>query len=213
MALDLPDVPNLLRIGKAIAILDAIICPEWQYRYYSFNSRWSAGEQMASMRNGSGDEYFVLFNQHGAILKGYAHDSPAAQWCVDFGEPLPGMFHRMPPEFKAFVKEPAFSIDDTTFCQWRKSADNSWSSGTAKYPAGADGGASELLAILRGDPDLYVRWAEDYFERPVDAVPVRRVYQHEPLTEALVHSLNSQVTFEALRGDIDEIAFPVDGVT
>src|SRR6202035_3695076 len=72
MTPDLPDVQNLLRISKAIAVLDAILSPDWQYRYYSFNSRWAAGKQMASMRNGEGDHYFILFSQHGAILKGYA---------------------------------------------------------------------------------------------------------------------------------------------
>ena len=60
MAINLPDVPNLVRITKAIAMLDAIICPERLDRYYSFNAKWSPGEQMASMRNGSGDGYFAL---------------------------------------------------------------------------------------------------------------------------------------------------------
>lgn len=25
---------------KALAIIDAILCPEWEYRCYSFNSGW-----------------------------------------------------------------------------------------------------------------------------------------------------------------------------
>jgi hypothetical protein len=71
MAVNLPDVPNLLRVSKAIAMLDAILCPDWQYRFYSFNSKWAAEEEMASMLDGSSDSYFVLFNSHGAILNGY----------------------------------------------------------------------------------------------------------------------------------------------
>src|SRR5580700_5588368 len=128
MAISLPDVQNLLRISKAITMLDAILCPEWQYRYYSFNSKWSPGEQMASMRNGCGDGYFVLFNQHGAILKGYAHESAAAEWCVEHGKPLPGMFDGIPHRFERLLTEPAFSIDETTFCFWRKHGDQKWSS-------------------------------------------------------------------------------------
>ncbi len=51
--------------------------PEWEYRYYSINSKWDEGEMMASMRNGSGDEYFILFDSHGAIMKGFDHDIAA----------------------------------------------------------------------------------------------------------------------------------------
>jgi hypothetical protein len=207
MPINLPDVPNLLRISKAIAMLDAILSPEWLYRYYSFNSKWSPGEQMASMRNGSGDGYFILFNQHGAILKGYAHESPTAEWCVEHGKPLPGMFEGIPSEFGRFLTEAAFSIDDTTCCYWRRNGDKTWSSGTPRYPGESDGGASELLSILQGDPDSYVLWAKDYFEVAVDATFVQHVYRREPLSNGLVQSLNSEMTLEDLRGDIEEIAF------
>ena len=56
-------------------MLDAII-PEWEYRYYSFNAHWGPGEVLASMRNGSGDEYYLLFSSAGAILKRFAHEAP-----------------------------------------------------------------------------------------------------------------------------------------
>jgi hypothetical protein len=215
----LPDVRNLLRISKAIAMLDAILSPEWQYRYYSFNSKWATGTQMASMRNGEGDDYFILFNRYGAILKGYAHESIAARSVVVHDKPLPGMFDGVPEEFGGFLTEPAFSINETTFCFWRRNEDVAGGSGTIRYPAGSDpGGASELLAILEGDPECYVRWARHYYRRrrprnsesgmPVDASAVRQVYQHEPLTERLVQALNPQVTLHQLAGDIEEIGYP-----
>jgi hypothetical protein len=40
-----------------MAILEAVLSPEWEHRYHSFNDHWSEKESMASMRNGSGDEY------------------------------------------------------------------------------------------------------------------------------------------------------------
>lgn len=64
----LPDVEGLRKLTQSLAMLDAIMSPEWEDRYYSFNSQWDAGEMMASMRNGSGDEYFILFGPHGARL-------------------------------------------------------------------------------------------------------------------------------------------------
>ena len=44
----LPDVRDLMRLMQSLAILDAILSPEWDYRYSSFNSRWADGEQMGS---------------------------------------------------------------------------------------------------------------------------------------------------------------------
>lgn len=76
----IPDISSLKKLSQSLATLDAIMSPEWDYRYYSFNSNWATGEMMASMRNGSGDEYFILFNSQGAIMKGFAHESAMSPW-------------------------------------------------------------------------------------------------------------------------------------
>jgi hypothetical protein len=73
-------------------MLDAILEPEWEYRYYSFNSRWSPGEMMASMRDGSGDGYFILFDKHGAAIKGFAHESIMSLWNAEPEVIWPGMY-------------------------------------------------------------------------------------------------------------------------
>jgi hypothetical protein len=44
---DLFSIGDLIRQSKALAMLDAILSPEWEYRYYSFNSKWGPGEMMA----------------------------------------------------------------------------------------------------------------------------------------------------------------------
>jgi len=51
----LPPPKDLERICKGIATLDAIVCDDWEMRYYSFQQAWDAtsGQRMASMRNGS----------------------------------------------------------------------------------------------------------------------------------------------------------------
>lgn len=41
----LPESEALIRRTKALAALDLIPSPDWEDRYYSFNSRWAAGEQ------------------------------------------------------------------------------------------------------------------------------------------------------------------------
>lgn len=61
----LPGIDELRRLLQSMAMLDAILSPEWEYRYYSFNANWSTGEQMGSMRNGCGDHFFAHFTPAG----------------------------------------------------------------------------------------------------------------------------------------------------
>ncbi len=37
-----------------MAILEAVLSPEWECRRHSFNDHWSEAESVASMRNGAG---------------------------------------------------------------------------------------------------------------------------------------------------------------
>ncbi|MFL5628040.1 MAG: hypothetical protein ACJ788_20875 [Ktedonobacteraceae bacterium] len=34
----LPHIQLLIRLSQSLALLDALLEPEWQYRYYSFNA-------------------------------------------------------------------------------------------------------------------------------------------------------------------------------
>lgn len=34
----LPDIATLRQRAKALAMLDAIVSPEWEYRYFSYNA-------------------------------------------------------------------------------------------------------------------------------------------------------------------------------
>jgi hypothetical protein len=202
----LPGIDELRRLCQSLAMLDAVLMPEWEYRYYSFNSRWSRGQQMASMRDGCGNEWFILFGRHGAAMKGFDHESPMAHpdRC-----PWPGVLDGVPKAFASFLKEPAFSMQDTTFCVWRRYGDRAWSVGAIDFPPGADpDGSAWLLAILDGRPQTYRRWAEGYYERDVPLKWVRAVYEHRPLTEALVRGLNPELALAELREDGEEIGYP-----
>jgi len=101
-------------------MLDAILCPEWQFRYYSFNAGWAPGEQMGSMRNGSGDELFAHFGAAGCWLKGFAHENPLSPYRENPKRVWPGVLDNVPGEFAGCLREPAFSVEDVTFCIWRR---------------------------------------------------------------------------------------------
>ena len=106
---------------------------------------------MASMRNGSGDGYFILFNQYGAIIKGFAHESLMSPWGSESEQVWPGVLDEVPSEFQSFLQEPAFSITEATFCIWRRSDDEAWKIGEIDYPEGEndpDGSDQMLSAFL-----------------------------------------------------------------
>jgi hypothetical protein len=207
----LPDVDRLRRTLQSMALLDAIIYPEWQNRYYSFDAGWCVGEQMGSMRNGSGDDFFALFNAAGCCLKGFAHEALMSPYRDDGTIQIwPGIIDPVPEEFATYLQEPAFSVSDTTFCIWRRYGDAGWQRGRIEFPPNHrdPDGSEDLLSPLDGDPETYQAWAEKYYERPVSLGAVRQIYDHEPLTIELINRLKPDLSFEDLQADIDEIGYP-----
>ncbi|HXA00079.1 MAG TPA: hypothetical protein VN025_20135 [Candidatus Dormibacteraeota bacterium] len=203
--------PEALRLkAQSLAVLDAIMSPDWQYRYYSFNSKWSDGEMMVSMTDSCGDNFFILFNWHGAILKGFDHESFMSPWAREDQPLWPGLFEGVPPEFHEFLKEPAFDIQNTTFCMWRKHTDNAWQVGPIEYPEGDEGGdgSEQLLSIFIGGPESYKQFALEYYEKDPSLELLRCVYRHEMLTEELIRGLNPEISFADLKHDLDEIGYP-----
>ena len=67
--------PNELRKRMiSLAILDAVMSPEWQYRYYSYDPRWRKDVTLASMRNGSGEQFRPFSQKHRKQVSSADHD-------------------------------------------------------------------------------------------------------------------------------------------
>lgn len=105
----LPGIAAVRDRSKALAMLDAILCPEWDFRYFSFDSRWSQGEEMASMRDGSGNDYAIMFAAAGAYAQACNHESPMTPSHLSPPAPWPGLFDSVPEVFRSYVEEPAFA--------------------------------------------------------------------------------------------------------
>lgn len=200
----MPNPTQFRRITMTLATLDAIVCPEWEYRYYSFNSRWSDGEAMASMRNGQGDRWFALLTAVGIAMVGLAHESSAFRPA----DPLPGIFEGLPQAFLGnFLREPAFDTENASFCVWRTTEDSRWHAGPTE--SGVDDGSEDLLSILEGAPEQYVEFAREYFEVELPLSVVSRIYDHEPLSDEIARLLNPDVSIQGLRDDLEEIGYPI----
>jgi hypothetical protein len=208
----LADPTTLEKLTQSIAMLEAIVSPEWEYRYFSFNRRWdeSKGERMASMRNGSGDEYFLVFSPSGAFLKGFDHESIMSPWTKEPRAVWPGVLDHVPAQFAHSVAEPAFSMGDTTFCIWRISSDQTWQRGLVSFPDGDDpDGSRSLLWMLDGLPETYVRFASDYYEAALNLDLVRKIYEFTPLDSTMILEINPGAEADGVFVNAAEIGYPV----
>lgn len=179
-------------------MLDAIICPEWDSRYYSYNSKWAPGMEMASMRNGCGDDWFLLFDAVGAALKGFAHELAGDNTFTA------NLTNQVPAAFANFLGEPAFSMGSATFCYWRGVEEGQWNK---VHGLLTDDGSDEMLSLLVAGPLGYKSWAESYFEIEVDLQTVTAVFDHAPLTEEIILALNPEADVDLVLNDADEIGY------
>lgn len=209
----LPDIPMLRDLCRSMAVLEAIMSPEWSSRYHSFDAGWSTGEEMASMRNGSGDEYSIVFSGAGTYIRGFAHESVMSPYGND--GPWPGVLDSVPKVFRHCVEEPAFCDEDgmpvVTACLWREVGDGRWRVGEIDYPDGVndpDGALYLFARLVDRSPEAFQRFAEDYYEVPVDLDALRHVYALRPLTQAVVTALNADLAVKDLADDLAAARYP-----
>lgn len=211
----LPAIPELRALCRALAALDVVLSPDDE-RYHLYDTAWAPGEELASMYDGAGNEYSVVFTAAGAYVRGFDHESPMSPYATDDNEPWPGVLDTVPGVFRECVEEPAFSDEtDTpcvTVCLWRQHGDTVWRHGDIAFPDGdqnADG-ADWLFALLTDrKPEAFQEWAQDYYEQPVDLEAVRHVYAGQPLTEAVVTTLNPATTLAAVADLVVAAGYPV----
>lgn len=201
----IPDVETLAQVCQSLALLDAIIHPVWDYRYFSFNAHWAEGERMASMRDGSGSEYFILFQNAGAVLLGKTPKSPTGAEVTQLGHPLPGTYDHIPDVLRKALDEPAFEAHEVEVCLWRLNTDDKWSVGGETNPERNH--SKDLLFALDGCPETYKTWADDYYERRINLDSVRQIYAHASITSKLVRSLNRERSLTKLAEDLKEISY------
>jgi hypothetical protein len=217
LAEQFPDPRVALSRSIALATLDAIVAPEWDSRWFSFDVNWGEQEQLASMRNGSGDEYSIVFSGPGVFVRGFAHESEMSPYRRKPRSLWPGLVEGVPNSFTTFVNEPAFSdgngVPLMTVCLWRGSQDDAWSFGDVTPPADdADGDGSDWLfaQLLDGSPESYVKFAAEYFEKDLQLPDVAAIYHGTPLARDQVLRMNPERDWDELVEELQQIGYAVD---
>jgi hypothetical protein len=214
---DFLPAPSLLKaVSKSLAVLDMIMEPDGESRYYSYQPGWGPAEDLASMQNGSGDEYSIVFLADGAAyVRGFDHESPMSPWGND-GELWPGLIDGIPERFLKYVYEPAFGCDgvlDMTVCLWTESdVAGSWEHGSILPPGGPDdqSGAGWLFELVsRPEPSQYRAFARDYYEVEIDAAAVADIYASWPLDQDLVSRINPGRVLSEMLDELRQVDYPV----
>ena len=203
----LPDPAVVRRVSRALAVLDLVLNEDESTRYYAFDGRWSGTEEAALMRDGSGNEYSMVFSPDGVFAYGFDHESPMSPYANQM-KPWPGLVDGVPDVFHEQRDDKAFRDGDTpraTVCFWRTTDDTAWRCGPVE---GADGADWLFELVADGRPEAYLTFAEDYYERALDLEAIRHVYALMPLTEYVVTSLNRQRRLSDLTEEIAEIGYP-----
>ncbi|MCH0539338.1 hypothetical protein I3F58_07145 [Streptomyces sp. MUM 203J] len=209
----LPAIPALRNLCRSMAMIEAVLYPDGE-RYHSFSATWSRTEEISSMRNGSGDEFDIVFSESGVYIRGFDHESPMSPYVND--GPWPGVVDSVPEAFRGHVMEPAFMHDGdprVTVCMWRESGSDRWRAGEIDFPDGHEDpdGADWLFQSLTGStPEAFREWAEDYYETAVAIDAVRQVYDFRPLSRQIVRALNSTVSMTTAADMAAAIGYPTD---
>lgn len=209
---DLPDPSTLQARCQAMAMLDAILCPDPLNRYFTFGGAWLPGRPgtSASMRNGSGDEYDIVFDDAGVFIRGLAHESAMAD-----AEPWPGLIESVPHVFDEYVYGSVFSYEDdlqATVVIWRQTGDDHWSCGDIQFPQGhqdPDGSARLFSIVLDETGSAYKLHAEDQHDIHVDLGAVHELLAITPLTDGILHQLNPSLSMADLTEDATVIGYPL----
>lgn len=185
-----------------MAVLDAVLCQDWTYRYHSYNHDWAPDEEFFEMRNGEGDQLLILFKAEGTVINGYFAEAEQDDK-ARLTDQLPEVFH----EF--MFGEPVLSAG-TTFCVW-KLGEQEWKAGQL---AAHDDHSEELLSPLDGHPSTYLTWATAYFKDSytasgINLTTVTQIYAQESLTREMVMTLVDELEdWPQLIDDLEEISYP-----
>jgi hypothetical protein len=191
-----------------MALLDEIIEPRWDYRYYSFcqlkDATW-----LGSMRNGEGDLWYARFIGNGsAVIRGFDHESSMSPFRRRDNSVWPHLFDGMPQSLVPYRNAVDIEPKEVTFVLWH-AKDDRWRTGPVEFPSGDDPDGSEWLLAPLGDdaPSSYVRYAVGYFGLPrLDVEAVRRVFAGQ-VDAATIATISPSAKADAILKSAHDMGF------
>ena len=222
----LPAISELRRRCQSIALLDAIFVPEDYIREYKFFQKWLDGRDLSIIDNGQGDYCFIIFGPEGVFITGLGHESDMSPF-GEYGQ-MREILSQVPKIFDFACKEPAFSVENSSFCIWRETEDVTWRVGKIPFPFRDSDtektgfffiepgvildyidGSAELLLMLNGNPQDFRQRILDGGELEPDLDVLTQIYTHCPLTQEMVSALNPNLTMQDIMAEVEKIGYPL----
>ncbi|MFG0216636.1 hypothetical protein ACFU8X_26555 [Brevibacillus porteri] len=202
--------PEVLKqLMLVLSALDILMCQEEWLRRYQFDPQWDEDTTFASIKNGAGDDLYILFTPEGVIVKGFDHESEMSPHAREEYEVWPGIYEQVPPTLLHRLDDEALTREDVTFCLWRESTDHMWKTGDIHNPQGLDDGSDFLLGMIYDIPEDYVEWAEAYYEVKVSLDVVGFAFSNTAITKEMITELNPEVDLEIATKELQAIGFTV----
>ena len=175
---------------KYLSLLNAIIEPDWECRYYSYNCNWSESEEMASLRDSCGGEWFIWFSGE---LIAFKCTSPEDGIDDQFQQ----LVNKVPKEYSSFTNEPAFSMDNGSSIWYLKSGE--W------VELGLT--INDLptpKTIVEMSASNFCEFVEEFYEQELDVVLIEQFFNGE-FNLDMAKTINPDIDLVSLKEDINEI--------
>ncbi|MEN0066044.1 MAG: hypothetical protein AAGA48_28135 [Myxococcota bacterium] len=206
----LPSSAEARQWFQAAAMLDSMLAMDEASSVYRFDSAWAPRQGLASMQNGSGDHFFIVFGDGSAWLKGFDHESQMSPFREEPPRLWPGLFSLLPNCLMALLKEPAFAVDCTTFCTWNLGDGHGWTHDYLELPNGLDpDGATHLTSPLLHGRQGYLEHCKDYFEVGMEDEVLQHFFGLSPLSRKQFDALPTAVDWPAAVSNAVAIGYPV----
>lgn len=183
-------------------MLDTILAPST--RSFEWHPRWAKDEQVGAFKDGEGNFFFALFSSRGSVVRGFDHESKMSPFRKDPPEMWPGLFDGLPDALGGRVNDPAFALDETTFCFWAASDDEEW---TAAGPNTDGDGAAALLGCFGKS---FRDWANAYYGIDLDDSALVRLWWERPLDWQTLEALNGDFDERAVREEAELLEWDID---
>lgn len=207
----LPDPTQLERVSLALAALDLVLLSDPYDRMFSYEPNWRGDTNLASMNNGAGGEYRIIFDTFGTLVMAFDHESPLSPWNTPNKELVEGLVDGIPKELTPLVTDPAFAAQESpaaevTFCAWAKTdAVDGWITG----PLEDDGGAAWLLEVVMGDAaSLYTSFLNEVREPALMPEQLAPFFALEPISHALLEELGSELATKEVLAGLATLGYP-----
>lgn len=208
---DLPTPETLYKTCQSLAMLDAILDPAGNFRYFGFDQYWDDQQAMAEMRDGNGSHYFIMLSNMKEDAQPYVVGKLFAKSLTQTADvpKINNIANNSP--LQDFLDEDAFKHDEASLYFYQLANESVWS----VTPAIED---IPFLGFLAHKEVAYIPWARDYYqpdfepdsEITIDEQIVADIFAYKPLNKEMVQRLNPLVNIAQLVDDILDIGYPVD---